>query len=113
MKDDRFPMCIEISFDVPYFENRSNMTNQQLADYVNNMVEEERCELVVAAKTELIYALEGEVDPAGLRGLTLEPGAGASLALGSGTDVNGTKSDKPVGRFARFGRWFRANGTVR
>jgi hypothetical protein len=102
--DHLFPMTIELAFEVEYFENKSGMTNQQLADYVIRHTVEERSELVIEAKCLLIRALDGDFEatyiPEGLHGLNLEPGA--ALALSSGTDVNGTDHAAPTSWFARL-----------
>lgn len=103
MKTKRFPLTITLAFDVSYFENRSGLSDQELANYVVQEVYEERRELVMEAKIVLLETLAGNFDskrPAGSPGLALEPGV-ADLALGLGTGQTEHTATKKVGWFAR------------
>lgn len=106
---ERFPMTIELSFEVEAWQNKSGLTDQQLANYVVAACIDERNELVREAKILLLRALDGDFEDAGLPGLAQVPGAQAPLARGQATGTNGT-DEVQVGRFARFGGLVRANG---
>ena len=51
---------IEIDFDVPYFEDLSGLTEQEIFDRVFEYVREEREELVMQAKAAAIRLLGGD-----------------------------------------------------
>jgi hypothetical protein len=98
--NNRFPMTIELSFDVAYWKNKSCMTDQQIADYVVSQVETERNELVMEAKVILLQVLDGEL-PAWSEGLAQEPGANACQALGPAPLRPEDSKPPKVGWFAR------------
>lgn len=51
---------IELDFDVPYFEDLSGLTEQEIFDKVFEYVREEREELVMQAKAAAIRLLGGD-----------------------------------------------------
>lgn len=58
----KFPLVITLEFNVSYFENKSDMTDQEIADFVVDYVEDDRNDLVMQAKYALIHLLAGEID---------------------------------------------------
>jgi hypothetical protein len=60
MSENRFEMTIQLDFSVPFFERNTSITDQELADTVYRAVEEERNNLVCAAKLAAIRILNGE-----------------------------------------------------
>ena len=103
-------MSVTLEFDVPYSENASGLTKQELVDYVVKHLEYERSQLVIEAKVLLIHALSGEfveghnlkADTAGSGGLSLDPGT-----QGLGTAPSRTEdTPKKVGWFGRVGCLF-------
>lgn len=60
VQNNVFHFCMKIDFDVPYFEDLSGLTEQELFDKVMEYVIEEREALVVNAKAAAIRLLDGD-----------------------------------------------------